>query len=75
MIFINPVVLFCSIHVVFGQVLSGLDIVLKIEAQETNSENRPVKDVRISNCGELVLQVRPKMKGLSEKVFLYFFMP
>lgn len=54
----------CSKHVVFGEVIHGYDVVEKIERQETNAENRPVKDVRISNCGELVLQLKTKLKGL-----------
>jgi cyclophilin family peptidyl-prolyl cis-trans isomerase len=46
---------------VFGRVIEGQDIIRQIEQLKVDSQSmRPLSDVRISNCGELVLQVRPK---------------
>ena len=56
------------VHVVFGQVISGQDVVTAIENQKADEKSRPITDVRISNCGELVLQAKPK--GNSQLIIL-----
>jgi len=39
-------------HVVFGKVVSGMDIVRKIESTKCDADDKPVSTVTISDCGE-----------------------
>ena len=57
--------IFFSKHVVFGHVLMGQDVVKAVENLETDKKSRPLQPVTISNCGELVLQL--KAKGMCHK--------
>lgn len=41
-------------HVVFGRVIEGMDIVRQIENTPKGSQDKPVDDVLIANCGELI---------------------
>ena len=45
-----------NIHVVFGQVVAGKEIVREIEELGTDKKDRPMQDARIVNCGELMLK-------------------
>ncbi|CAG9759694.1 unnamed protein product [Ceutorhynchus assimilis] len=38
-------------HVVFGKILKGMDVVRRIESTETDSRDKPIKDVIIADCG------------------------
>ena len=40
-------------HVVFGQVLKGMEVVKEVEALETDSQDKPKTTVTIENCGEI----------------------
>lgn len=42
----------------FGEVVKGHDVIDDIEKQEVDGKHRPLSDVRIVNCGELVLQLK-----------------
>ena len=40
-------------HVVFGQVVEGMDVVKTIEASRTNASDAPLKPCVIADCGQL----------------------
>ncbi|KAM0825548.1 hypothetical protein ACQ4PT_069481 [Festuca glaucescens] len=42
-------------HVVFGQVLEGMEVVRELESQETSRSDIPKQPCRIVDCGELPL--------------------
>ncbi|CDS13426.1 Putative Peptidyl-prolyl isomerase D [Lichtheimia ramosa] len=46
-------------HVVFGRVVSGYDIVQKIENEPVDERDRPLHTIMIANSGELVLKLPP----------------
>ena len=53
----------CRIHVIFGHVLQGQEIVSEIEIQRIDDKSRPLVDVKIINCGELIPKAKAKGTG------------
>ena len=45
---------------VFGHVLQGQDVVSQIENQKVDDKSRPLNDVEIGNCGELIPKTKAK---------------
>ncbi|KAI5285818.1 peptidyl-prolyl cis-trans isomerase cpr6 [Ascosphaera aggregata] len=41
-------------HVVFGEVINGKGVIRKVENQKTSSNDKPLVDVKVVDCGELV---------------------
>ena len=40
-------------HVVFGKVTSGWDVLNAIENQPTGANDKPIKPIKIANCGQV----------------------
>lgn len=52
-----------GVHVIFGHVIFGQELVMEIENLETDSSKScPMKEVKVENCGELVPQMKSKGK-------------
>jgi peptidyl-prolyl isomerase G (cyclophilin G) len=45
-----------NLHVIFGHVVGGKEVVREIEELDTDKKDRPMQDARIVNCGELELK-------------------
>lgn len=51
-----------NVHVVFGEVVSGQDVVCHIEGLPVDRMSRPLQDAKVVRCGELVLKLKHKTK-------------
>ena len=49
-------------HVVFGQVIKGMDVVKEVEAVETDGQDKPKITVVIENCGEIKEETKEEPK-------------
>lgn len=56
---------------VFGHVVGGIDVVRQVEALPVDANSRPLQDVRIVKCGELVKQVKGE---ISKSIFVINFL-
>uniref|UniRef100_A0A6B2EBZ3 peptidylprolyl isomerase n=1 Tax=Phlebotomus kandelakii TaxID=1109342 RepID=A0A6B2EBZ3_9DIPT len=56
-----------NVHVVFGHVVSGQDLVTQLEQLAVDRNSRPLQDAIVTSCGELVRQVKVK-KAKKKKV-------
>lgn len=45
---------------VFGEVVSGQEIVTHVEGLPVDRMSRPLQDAKVVNCGELVLKLKSK---------------
>lgn len=50
-----------GVHVCFGHVIQGFEIVEMIENLPTDEKNRPNTTVAISHCGELIIKIKSKL--------------
>merc|ERR1712154_125059 len=56
-----------NLHVVFGHVVSGKEVVKEIEDLDTDKKDRPLQDIRIVNCGELIRKTKTKKSSSEEE--------
>ena len=56
-----------GLHVIFGQVVGGKEVVKEIEDLDTDKKDRPLQDIRIVNCGELIRKTKTKKKESSSE--------
>jgi len=38
-------------HVVFGKVIEGMDVIRKVELNKTDGRDKPLKEVKVADCG------------------------
>ncbi|XP_057178418.1 NK-tumor recognition protein isoform X1 [Triplophysa rosa] len=59
-----------GVHVVFGLVISGFEVIKNIEGLKADSASRPYADVRVIDCGQLITKsANDVLQGKRKKVF------
>ncbi|XP_055587171.1 peptidyl-prolyl cis-trans isomerase G isoform X2 [Uranotaenia lowii] len=56
-----------NVHVVFGHVVSGHDLVRQLEQLPVDRNHRPLQDAVVTNCGELVRQIKERKERKKKK--------
>ena len=56
-----------GLHVVFGQVVGGKEVVKEIEDLDVDKKDRPLQDARIVNCGQLVRKAATRKQKPTKK--------
>lgn len=54
---------------VFGEVVSGQEVITHIEGLPVDRMSRPLQDAKVVNCGELILKI--KNKGIVRSYIYY----
>ncbi|CRK90187.1 CLUMA_CG003901, isoform A [Clunio marinus] len=57
-----------NIHVVFGRVVTGQDVVRQIENLPVDRNSRPLEEPMVKTCGELIKQVKAKKEKKKKKI-------
>lgn len=60
------------VHVVFGRVVDGEEVVRNIESIPVNEMSRPIQDVKIVNCGQLVLKSKREFYSSRRSYIIIF---
>ncbi|XP_060718303.1 NK-tumor recognition protein isoform X1 [Tachysurus vachellii] len=59
-----------GVHVVFGSVISGFEVIKKIEGLKADAASRPYADVRVIDCGQLITKsANDVLEGRKRKAF------
>ncbi|MFT7800078.1 NK-tumor recognition protein isoform X1 [Arapaima gigas] len=56
-----------GVHVVFGLVISGFEVIKQIECLKTDSACRPYADVRVIDCGQLIIKSANDVLGCKRR--------
>ena len=56
-----------GLHVVFGHLVGGKEVVKEIEDLDVDNKDRPLQDARIISCGQLVKKETSKQKKVKKK--------
>ena len=63
----NPAPHLDGIHVIFGQVVGGKEVIKEINELDVDKKDRPLQDARIVNCGQLVKKNSSNIKEPKKK--------